>query len=162
MASQNGVAAGALKGAAAALLGGLVLRAVWGAGQALLRPNERLPSPTGETVKQLAAKRGVTLSDRQQQAATVGVYSAAMLGWGAVFGAAQARFAPPLVASSLALGGWIYALNFPKATGVLARTGVLKPPSEQTPGQAALPVVAHAAFGLATAAAYRALDRRGA
>ena len=151
------VASGALKGAAAALVGGLVLRAVWGAGERLLPADQKLPSPTGETVKQLAAKRGVTLSDTQQKAAVLGMYSAVMLGWGAAFGAAQARFEPPLLASSLALGAWIYALNFPKATGVLAKTGVLKPPSEQTRGQAALPIVAHAAFGLATAAAYRAL-----
>ncbi len=152
------VAAGALKGAAASLIGGLVLRAVWGAGQGLLPANEKLPSPTGETVKKLAEKRGVTLSSGQQQAATLGMYGAVMLGWGAVFGAAQARFSPPLLASSLALGGWIYALNFPKATGVLPKTGVLKPPGEQTTGQAAVPIAAHAAFGLATAAAYRVLD----
>ncbi len=155
---QQSAAAGALKGALAALVGGLALRAVWGAGQGLLPANEKLPSPTGETVKKLAEQRGVTLSDAQQRAATLGMYSAVMLGWGAVFGAAQARFSPPLLASSLALGGWIYALNFPKATGVLPRTGVLKPPSEQTTAQAALPVAAHVAFGLATAAAYRAID----
>ena len=155
---KQSVAEGALKGAAAALVGGIVLRAVWGAGQALLPADQKLPSPTDETVKQLAAKRGATLSDAQTRAASLGVYSAVMLGWGAVFGAAQARFDPPLLASSLALGGWIYALNFPKATGVLPKTGVLKPPSEQTTGQAALPVAAHVAFGLATAAAYRALE----
>lgn len=156
---KQSAAAGALKGAAASLIGGLVLRAVWGAGEAMLPADQKLPSPTDETVKRLARKRGATLSDTQTRAASVGVYSAVMLGWGAVFGAAQARFDPPLLAGSALLSGWIYALNFPKATGVLPKTGVLKPPSEQTLGQAALPVAAHAAFALATAAAYRALDR---
>lgn len=156
--SHQSLGEAALKGALAGLAGGLVLRAAWEAGQRLLPAGERLPSPTDAMVRALARQRGATLTPGQTRAASLGMYGAVMLGWGAAFNALGTRLGAPPLAQSLALGGWLYALNFPKTTGVLPRKGILPAPGEQAPAQAAVPVAAHAAFGLATAAALAALD----
>ena len=158
MSSNKGsLGRGALTGALAALVGGAVLRAVWEAGQRALPAGQRLPSPTDGTVQVLAGRRGATLTPGQTRAASLGMYTGAMLTWGAVFGAAHARLQPPALATGLALGAWLYALNFPAATGVLPRLGVLRSPAEQTRAQAAVPIAGHLAFGVATAAALDAL-----
>lgn len=158
--SRQSLGEAALKGALAGLVGGAVLRAVWEAGQRALPAGQRLPSPTDEMVRTLAARRGARLSPGQTRAASLGMYSGVMLGWGAAFNVLGTRLGVPPLPQGLALGGWIYALNFPKATGVLPRKGILPAPSEQAPAQAAVPIAAHAAFGLATAAVLSALDDR--
>jgi hypothetical protein len=155
---ERGAADAALRGALAAVVGGLALRAAWEAGQRALPGDQRLPSPTDRTVDVLAARRGVTLSPAQTRAASLGVYTGAMVTWGALLGAARTRLPMSPLAQGLLLGGILYAANFPKATGVLPRLGVLAPPGDQTRAQAAVPVAAHLVGGLATGAVLAALD----
>jgi hypothetical protein len=146
----------ALKGALAAVAGGMAMKAVWEAGQRALPEAERLPSPTRGAVDALAARRSVELSDAQRTAAAAALYTGSMAVWGAVYGVVHSRLRPPALLHGLLLGGLVYAANFPRF-GALPRAGIVQPPGEQSARQAAVPLGAHAAFGLATAAAFEAL-----
>lgn len=146
----------ALKGALAAVAGGLVMKAVWQAGARALPPAERLGSPTGGAVDALARRAGAELSAGQRTAASAALFTGAMATWGAVYGAVQSRLHPPFLAHGLLLGGLVYAANFSRAAA-LPKAGIVPAFGSQTPGQRALSLGAHAAFGLAAAAGYEAL-----
>lgn len=149
----------AMLGAVAGLLGGVVMKAVWEAEQRALLPEaERLGSPTRDTIEVLARQRGAELSEAQLSGASAVVFGGSMAVWGAIYGVVQSRLHPPDALHGLLLGGLLYAANFPKATGVLPKLGVVAPPSEQSPRQNAVVLGAHAAFGLTTAAAFSALS----
>jgi len=146
----------ALKGALAAVAGGLAMKALWQLGERALAPAERFGSPTQGAVDALARRAGAELSDKQRAAATAALYTGAMATWGAVYGTVQSRLHPPLLAHGLLLGALVYAANFTRAAG-LPKAGIVPAFGDQSPRQRALSVGAHAAFGLGTAAAYEAL-----
>ncbi len=146
----------ALKGALAAVAGGLVMKAVWEAGLRTLGPEAAFPSPTGGAVDALAARAGTQLSNTERTAASAAVYTGAMAIWGAVYGSLQSRVHPPMLLHGLLLGGLVYAANFTKVAA-LPKAGIVPAFGDQTPKQRALSVGAHVVFGLATATAYEAL-----
>lgn len=146
----------ALKGALAAVAGGLAMKAAWELGRLVLGPQAEFASPTRGAVDALAQKAGAELSDGQRTAAASALYTGAMATWGAVYGAVQSRVHPPMLVHGLLLGGLVYAANFTKAAA-LPKAGVVPAFGDQTPRQRELSLAAHAAFGLATAAAYEAL-----
>ena len=147
----------ALKGAIAATVGGMVMKLVWDVEErTLLSPDQRT-SPTREAVEKVAEKRDIELSDAQKTAGALTVYGGNMAMWGAIYGMVQSRLHPPDTLHGLALGGLIYAANFP-SWGVLPQLRVLPPPSDLPTKHAAIPIVAHVAFGLTTAAVFDALN----
>ncbi len=146
----------ALKGALAAIAGGLLMKVVWELGTRVLGPQSEFSSPTRGVVDALAAKAGTSLSDSQRTAASAALYTGAMATWGAVYGAVQSRLHPPMLVHGLLLGGLVYAANFTPA-GALPKAGIVPAFGDQSQRQRELSLAAHAAFGLATAAAYEAL-----
>ena len=75
---------------------------------------------------------------------------------GAVYGAVHTRVEPPALVHALLLSGLSYAVTVPDG-GLLPRLGLMPPPTEQSMEQALVPVDAHLAFGVTTAAAFEAL-----
>jgi hypothetical protein len=73
-----------------------------------------------------------------------------------MFGVVQTRVHPPGWLHGVALGGLVYAANYP-SFGLLPRLGVVDPPSEQSGLEAAVPALPHVAYGLTTAAVFEAL-----
>ncbi|MEW5929139.1 MAG: hypothetical protein AB1941_16905 [Gemmatimonadota bacterium] len=156
MAKRMGLGEAALKGAVASLVGGLATKLVWEAGQRTLPGPDRVHSPTAEVVAAMAERAGTTLSEPQTRAAAGAFYGQTMLAYGALYGIVQGRLHPPAAAHGLLLAGIMYAANFP-GFGVLPRLGVMPPPGEQSAREAAVPVAAQVAYGLTTAAVFRAL-----
>jgi hypothetical protein len=155
---RNSLGKAALKGAIAGMVGGAVMKMVWEAEQkALLPKGESIGSPTQKAVETMAEEKGVELSEAQTTAAALTVYNGNMALWGAIYGAVQSRLHPPDALHGLLLGGLVYAANFP-SFGVLPKLGVMPPPTMQSMEKAAIPVGAHIAFGLATAAAFDAMS----
>lgn len=146
----------ALKGALAAVAGGLLMKVFWEVGTRVLGPQAEFRSPTGGAVDALAAKAGTRLSDTQRTAASATLYTGAMATWGAVYGAVQSRLHPPLLVHGLLLGGLVYTANFSSAAA-LPKAGIVPSFGDQSRRQRELSLAAHAAFGIATAAVYEAL-----
>lgn len=148
----------ALKGALAAVVGGLALKLLWNAGQHTLTASEKFPSsPTREAVGILASKRGVTLSSTETALAAGAMYGGMMAGWGALYGVAEDTLNPPPYLTALAISGIIYGMNFTRF-GALPKLGIVEPAGDQPKHRAAVPLAAHVGFGLATAAAYKAMS----
>jgi hypothetical protein len=154
---DGGIGAAALHGAVAALLGGLAMKLVWELGDRTLPRSERFGAPTERAVDDLARRAGADLGDRQRQLASLALYTAAMASWGAVFGVVQRRLHPPALAHGLVLGGLVYAANFTRVAP-LVKSGLVPSVGEQKGRQRAVPLLAHAAFGVTTAAALEALS----
>ncbi|CAN5484517.1 hypothetical protein BH24GEM3_BH24GEM3_24110 [soil metagenome] len=153
-----GLGEAALKGAVAGVLGGAAMMMAMKLGQqALLPEGEQMEPPPKKLVETLAERQGVELSDTQAMAAGMGVHLGYSALWGAIYGAVQSRLHPPDALHGLLLGGLVYASSFPEF-GLLPKLGVLPPPTQQSLEKAALPVGAHLVFGLATAAAFAALE----
>lgn len=148
----------ALKGAVAAVVGGMALKALWNAGQHLLPESEKYPSsPTREAVGIMASRRGVTLSSTETALAAGAMYGGMMAGMGAIYGVAEDKLHPPPYLAGIALAGLIYGMNFTRF-GALPKLGIIEPAGDQPKRQAAVPLAAHVGFGLATAATYKALS----
>ncbi|MGI9089792.1 MAG: hypothetical protein ACR2GG_01675 [Gemmatimonadaceae bacterium] len=148
----------ALKGALAAVVGGMALKMLWNAGQHMLPESEKYPlSPTREAVGIMASKRGVHLSSGETTMAAGAMYGGMMAGMGALYGIAEDRLRPPPYLAGLALAGLIYGANFTRI-GALPKLGIIEPAGDQPKRQAAVPLAAHVGFGLATAAAYKAMS----
>lgn len=124
--------------------------------KAMLPEEKRMDPPPKKLVEAIAARRDVELSDPQTMAAGMGVHLGYSALWGALYGVVQDRLRPPGLLHGLLLGGLVYAANFP-AWGLLPRVGAMPAPSEQDPKQVAVPVLAHAVYGLATAKVFDAL-----
>ncbi len=154
---QNNLAEVLLKGAVASIAGGMAIKLLWDAGQrTFVAADRRVPSPTAEVVRRLAARRGLVLAPSREQAAAGAIYGATMLAYGALYGIVQSRYRPPPVVHGLLLAGIMYAANFP-SFGVLPKLGVLPAPGEQSTEENAIPIVAQAAYGLVTAYVFGAL-----
>lgn len=156
MVKRMGIGEAALKGAVASLVGGLATKLVWEIGQRALPPEDRVHSPTRDAVEALAERAGTSLTDAQAGAAAGAFYTQTMLMYGAVYGIVQSRLHPPAPAHGLLLAGIMYAANFPRF-GVLPTLGVMKPAGEQPRREAAVPVAAQVAYGLTTAAVFKAI-----
>jgi hypothetical protein len=81
------------------------------------------------------------------------------VGYGLTFGALYAALRPhggAILPEGVALGLATWAAGY---LGWLPATGLMPPVSEQDPAQAILPAVEHAAYGVATVAAYDGLRR---
>jgi hypothetical protein len=152
------VADAAVRGALAGAIGGAVMMMAMKMEQkALLPKGERMEPPLKKLVETVADNQGAGLSDRQAMAAGMGVHLGYGALWGAVYGAVQNRLHPPDLLHGLLLGGLFYAANFPE-WGLLPKLGVLPSPSEQPLDKAAIPLVAHLVFGVATAKTFQALS----
>lgn len=152
----DGLGEAALRGALAAIAGGLVMKVVWEAGDRALPAEERFGSPTRGAVDAIARRADARLTGRTRDAASAALYTSAMATWGALYGVVQSRAHPPALAHGLLLGALVYAANFTRAAA-LPKAGIVPAYTDQTRRQKALPIGAHAAFGLTTAAAFAAL-----
>lgn len=112
--------------------------------------------PPKKLMEAVAQKHAVEISQPQAMAAGMGVHMGYSALWGAIYGIVQDRLRLPDVLHGLLLGGLVYAADF-REWGLLPRVGALPPPSAQEPVQAAIPMVAHAVFGLTTAKVFEAL-----
>lgn len=155
---RPGPAGAALRGAVAGMAGGAVMAITMKAEQkAILPEGTRTEPPSRKLVEAEAEEHGVEISQANASAAGVAahmLYSALV---GAAFGLVERRRRRPSLLDGLVLGGLVYATNFP-SWGLLPKQGALPPPTEQSIEEAAIPVGAHAAFGLTTAAALRAVS----
>lgn len=156
-ARNPGIAESAVKGAAAGLIGGMAMMMAMKMEQkALLPEQERMDPPPKRLAETVAEMQGVQISETHAMAAGMSVHMGYSALWGAIYGVVQDRLHPPDLLHGLALGGLVYAADF-KEWGLLPKIGVLPPPSAQEPVQAAIPVMAHVVFGLATAEMFEAL-----
>lgn len=154
---RPGLGESAAKGAIAGLIGGAAMMLAMKAEQKLLLSElQQSDPPPKRFVEAVAGGQGVSLSERQAMAAGMGVHMGYSALWGALYGVVQERLDPPELLHGLVLGGLVYAVNFPE-WGLLPKVGVLPPPSQQDPREAAVPLIAHAVFGVATARAFDAL-----
>lgn len=76
--------------------------------------------------------------------------------WGAAYAAVRERWRVPPVAGGAALGGWIYAITFPRWGGAV-QTGTVRPPGRRSSRMTGFGVAAALSFGLTTALAYEAV-----
>lgn len=148
----------ALKGALAGMAGAMVMKAVMEMEQrALLPEGQRMEPPPKKLVAEVAESRGVELTPGQEQAAAMGVHLGYSALWGALHGVGSHLLRLPTALHGMLLGGAVYAATVGPG-GLLPRMGVLPSPMLQPLRKAAVPLGAHAAFGLTTAAVYDALS----
>lgn len=156
--SGDGIGSTLLRGAVAGVLGGIAMKAVLEMAERSLLPPGRQPvSPPGEVVRRMETARDLDLSSRQTQLAEAGVHIGYSALWGAAQGLVTHSVPLPSAVRGLLLGGAIYYVTVgPK--GVLTRAGLAPSPLLQPMAEAAVPLGAHLAYGIATAAAYEALS----
>lgn len=153
-----GVVRAAVAGALAGAIGGLALLATTkGEEKVLLPPGEQAVPGGAQAVERLADARGQELSDTQVAAAGAGLQLGYCAIWGAIYGVVHSRLRPPAVLHAPLLGGLSYATAY-GPSGILPRLGVVPPPAEQSIERAAVPIGAHLAFGVTTAAVFEALQ----
>ncbi|HWE35765.1 MAG TPA: hypothetical protein VG406_04270 [Isosphaeraceae bacterium] len=148
-------------GAAAGLAGTVLL-------QALRAVNQRVAPRTMPPIRHdpgpfMVERAEGALPEGLRRRIPEGVESAASrglgVGYGLTFGALYAALRPrggPALADGVALGLATWAAGY---LGWLPALGLMPPVWRQHAGQVALPVAQHAAFGVATVAAYDALRR---
>jgi hypothetical protein len=155
---RDGIAEAAAKGALAGVAGGMVMMmAIKMEQQALLPEGAQAESPPKKVVETMAERAGVELPEPQATAVAMGAHLEYGAMWRALYGILKSRLRVSPALLGLVYGELIYALNYP-SWGLLPRLGVQPPPSQQPLAKAAIPVGAHAIFGLATAAAYETLS----
>ncbi|HEX6058156.1 MAG TPA: hypothetical protein VFZ11_03980 [Gemmatimonadaceae bacterium] len=141
----------ALRGALASLVGGVVLEAVWGAtaralhhgespGTGVARRDEPagVPCPPGASLPSPCDPRGVAA-------------------WGAVYGTLQQKVRAPTIVHGLLLGVLVHAASG-AGLGVVSRAAPTNGTAAPRRTDSAAPVLAHVAYGLATAATYELLS----
>lgn len=147
-----------VRGAVAGAIGALALSLTHRASsRVLLGDAGAAPNPPARAAEQMGERAGVALTERQADAAGTALvvgYGALL---GAVYGLVQERVHAPALANALALGGLSYAATATER-GLLPRLGLVSPPTEQALLAAMVPVDAHLAYGVTTAAAYEALS----
>jgi hypothetical protein len=155
---QSELAGAVLKGAIAGMLGGMAMKAVMEMEQrALLPEGQRTTPPPEKAVQKVEKQQGAELSPQQEQMAAIGVHMGYSAAWGAVHGMGGEVLGLPPMLHGLLLGGIVYWTSM-GPSGFLTKMGVTPSPMQQPLTQAAIPVGAHVAYGLATAAAYEALS----
>lgn len=155
---RSDLARAALRGAAAGVLGGLAMRAMMEVEERALLPEaQRTTPPPEKVVEKAERKAGTELSPGQERVAAMGVHLGYGALWGAVHGVGSELLDVPPLLHGLLLGGLVYWTGM-GPSGFLTKMGVAPSPMLQPIEQAAIPVGAHVAYGLATAAAYEALS----
>ena len=154
----EGVVRALVRGAVAGAIGALAMSLTHRASsKVLLGSADAAPNPAKGAAEALGERAGVTLGDRQADAGG----TALMVGYGAllgaVYGVVHDRVRSPALVNALALGGLSYAATVPEK-GLLPRLGLVAPPTEQAVLAAMVPMDAHLAYGVATAAAYEAMS----
>ena len=148
-------------GAVAGLAGTVALQGLRTASQKWL-PDTMPPireEPGAFVVEKVEEAAGVDKADVPQTAETVAAQGLAMgyrMTAGALYAALRPQTGNPL-AGGVVLGVGTWAVGY---LGWLPAWGLMPPVTEQEPEQALTAPVSHALFGIATAAAYRWLDRR--
>lgn len=149
-------------GAASGLAGTLVLQALMAAhkkaGPGTLPPIRQDPGPfmVEHAEAALPGRARRAIPDWAETAASRGL----AVGYGLTFGALYAAIRPrggAILSEGVALGLATWAAGY---LGWLPAAGLMPPVAEQEPAQAVLPAVEHAAYGVATVAAYDWLRRR--
>lgn len=155
--AERGMADSLLRGAVAGALGALAMTLTHkGTAATVLSAGASMPDPAAKVAEELAEQRGAELSQWEAAAAGTGLSLAFGAVLGAAYGLVQDRLHPPALVHGLALAGLTYSVTVP-THGVLPRMGVQPPPTQQTLEKAAVPIGAHVAFGITTAAIYEAL-----
>jgi hypothetical protein len=155
---QSELIGAALKGAVAGMLGGMAMKAVMEMEQkALLPEGQRMTPPPKKIVQKVEKQQELELSPQQEQMAAMGVHMGYSAAWGAIHGVGSEILDLPPMLHGLLLGGIVYWTSMGPG-GFLTKMGITSSPMLQPLKQAAIPVGAHIAYGLATAAAYEALD----
>jgi hypothetical protein len=152
---NDSLAAAAAKGAIAGLIGGIALLATEQAAR-------RSILPTGSATRSQAAQAVDAVASRHDRspspAAGEIIGGALQLAWcaalGAAFGVVHSRVRVPALVDGLALSALAYVTTS-SSKGAVARAGAA-PPLQQNVEEAAIPIVSHLAFGLATAAVFEA------
>lgn len=146
-----------VRGAIAGAIGALAMVLTHkGSSKVLLGSADAAPQPGEQMAGALAERAGRELPAGAEMAAGTGVsvgYGALL---GAVYGVVHETVEPPALLHSLLLGGLSYAVTVPE-WGLLPKLGLMPPPSQQSIEKAIVPMDAHLAYGVATAAAFEAL-----
>ena len=154
---RDGLAGAALKGALAGMIGGMAMAAVTKMEQkALLAQGEEHTLPPEKLVDTLAGREGVSLSGSESMALGMGVHLGYSALWGAIHGVGQEELHLPPALHGLLLGGLVYGITMGPG-GIFPRLGIAPPPTQQSLEKTEVALGAHAAFGLATAAAFQVL-----
>lgn len=149
-----------LRGALAGAIGAAAMMVARKLEAKALLPPGNLDEPVPEkVVDTLAGKAGVELSHTESVAAGMGVHLAFSALVGALYGAAESRVDVNPVVGGLALGGAIFAMTYP-SWGLLPQIGAQEPIFQSSIEKTAVPIGTHAVFGLTTALAFDALERR--
>lgn len=142
----------ALRGALASLVGGVVLEAVWGATARALRGSSATDATSGLEIPE--EERGVPCPPGVSLPAPCDPRGIAA--WGAAYGALHHRVRAPTIVHGLILGVLMHAASG-AGIGVVPRVPQGNGGATRRAGEGA-PVIAHVAYGLATAATYEALS----
>ena len=127
------------------------------------RGGQRLLLPEGaggkgmaqQTVESVAREHGAALEGAEAMAAGAAVQLGYCALWGALYGVAHRALGAPAALDGLLLAGASYAATMSER-GLLPQLGIVAPPTHQSVEQTAVPVGAHLAFGVTTAAVYAA------
>lgn len=154
---RKGIAEAALAGALAGIAGGIALMLVEKAEQKVLLPEgSATPAMGQKAVQQIARLRGAHLSPVQAQAAGAGMQIGYCAILGSLLGVVASRVDLPAIVDGLAFAGLSYAVTM-SDKGILPRLGADTPPEMHSIEESAVPVGAHLAFGLTTAAVFDAV-----
>lgn len=155
--TRTGIGEAALKGALAGIVGGVALMLMEKVEQKVLLPQGAATPGMGQkAVQQIARDRGAQLSRVEAQAAGAGLQLGYCAVVGSLLGIAASRVNAPALVEGLAMAGLSYALTMSDA-GLLPRLGADSPPELHSIEETAVPVGAHLAFGLTTAAVFDAV-----
>jgi len=153
---RGGLLRAAALGAAAGLVGGIALLLVERAERAVLLPEGASTKGVAQqAVESLAREHGATLEGPPAVAAGAAVQLGYCALWGAVYGVAHEALGIPAAVDALLLAGASYAATMSES-GLLPKLGIVAPPMNQSMEQTAVPVGAHLAFGITTAAVHAA------
>ena len=153
---RDGLLRAAAVGALAGLAGGAALMLVERGGQKLLLPEgSGAEGMAQRAVEAVAREHGASLEGAQAVAAGAAVQLGYCALWGALYGVAHRALGAPAALDGLVLAGLSYAATMSEG-GLLPRLGVIAPPTHQSMEQTAVPVGAHVAFGVTTAAVFSA------
>lgn len=146
-----------LAGALAGAIGTAVMSLGMAAQQRVTLPADAVTDmPPVQLMEAEARTHHLDLSEGEVVAAGFGLHLALGALFGAGFGLVQSRLRGPALLDGLVFGALVYAAGYSR-WGFMPRAGAMAPPGEQSLERAALPAVAHAVYGLTTAAAFAAL-----
>jgi hypothetical protein len=145
----------AMRGALAGAVGCLALKLVeQGERRTFLPLGSDMTSTAARAVNSVAEDHGRSPSRAQAEVIGGTLEVALCAALGAVFGIVHSRVKPPALVHGLVLAGLSYAATS-SSKGLLPRLGIPSP-MDQTVEEAIVPMAAHLAFGVTTAAVFEA------